>query len=118
MNFVAHDMKQTMQLGGDEKASRLFIASIGRFDDAASIATIDALVAWIEDHYREDLLKRPSKHEYLRKLSKSVIEQMDQLRDSPVIHEQILRQFPDGSVITPMKHTDCLLYTSPSPRDS
>lgn len=106
MNFVARETKETMRIGGDEKASHLFIASTGHFGDAATRATMDSLVAWIEDHYREDLLKRPSKHVYLRKLPQAVIEQMDQLRESSVIHEQILRQFPKGFVITPMKHTD------------
>ena len=106
MNSAAHVTNGHMRLGDEEKSSRLFIASVGSFEDPASRGTIDALVGWVEDHYREDLLNRPSKHVYVRKLPASAIKQIDLLRNSAVIHAQILRQFPEGHVITPMAHTD------------
>ena len=106
MNVAAHATNGTARLDGDEKGSNLFIASVSSFDDTASRSIMDALVEWVETHYREDLLKRPSKHVYLRKLPASVIAQIDHLRDSATIRERILRQFPKGHIITPMKHTD------------
>jgi hypothetical protein len=98
-------------------SSRRFPATVGRFDDQADRATIDGLVKWVESRYREDLLKRPSKHVYVRNLPRSVIEQVDRLRDSPVIRASIARRFAKGSVITPMKHTD-ELYMSHYNKDS
>jgi hypothetical protein len=97
------------------QASRLFPATIGRFDDHADRAVIDGLVRWVEDRYREELLQRPSKHVYVRTLPGPVIDQIERLRDSPVIlsliEAQVAAQFPGGSVIAPMKHTD-ELYVS------
>ena len=106
MSSTTHDTNETLRLAGDARGPRLFIASVGRFDDAMSRSTMDGLVEWIENQYREDLLKRSSKHIYIRKLPVSVIEKIDQLRGSTKIYEQILKQFPKGYVITPMKHTD------------
>ena len=88
------------------KIAGLFRVVIGRFREAPARATIDVLVRWVEDFYREDLAKRPSKHVYIRLLPENVIAQIDSLRDSRVISEAILRRFDAGSVITPMKHTD------------
>ena len=65
----------------------------------------------VEGHYREDLLKRPSKHVYVRTLPVPVIEQVDRLRDNSLISSLMERQFPAGCVITAMKHTD-ELYVS------
>jgi len=90
---------------------RRFPATVGRFDESADRAVIDGLTRWVEDRYREDLLKRPSKHVYIRTLPGPVIEQVDRLRDSPLIRSLIARQVPAGSVIEPMKHTD-ELYVS------
>jgi hypothetical protein len=88
------------------QSSRRFPACVGRFDDAAARTTIDGLANWVQDHYREDLQQRPSKHVYVRTLPDQVIERVDRLRDSPVIHTAILQHFAAGSIITPMKHTD------------
>lgn len=96
-NAPAQDLKRT---------DRRFRASVGRFDDGAARATIDALARWVRNEYREDLKKRPSKHVYIRKLPTEVVQQVDELRDSDVIREQIRRQFDPSSVIVPMKHTD------------
>jgi hypothetical protein len=93
------------------RASRLFPATIGRFDRGADRAVIDGLVRWVEDRYREEMLQRPSKHVYLRTLPADVIEQIDRLRDSPIIRSLIASQVPAGSIIAPMKHTD-ELYVS------
>lgn len=87
-------------------AAQHFPATVGRFDGAADRATIDALVRWVEDRYRADLKERPSKHVYIRTLPAAAIEQVDRLRDSPVIRSLIARQVRPGSVIAPMKHTD------------
>ncbi len=87
-------------------ASLRFPACAGRFDGTAERTTIDALVAWIEDRYREDLRQRPSKHVYVRRLPKKVIVQIERLRMSELIRTAILRHFGADSVITPMKHTD------------
>lgn len=92
-------------------ASRHFPATIGRFDERADRAVIDGLVRWVEDHYREDLLLRPSKHVYVRTLPAFVIEQIDLLRDGMLIRSLIEAQVPAGSVIAPMQHTD-ELYVS------
>lgn len=89
-----------------ERPSRLFRASVGRFDDAPSRATMDELSHWVVDHYRSDLEKRPSKHVYVRHLPPPIIEQIDKLRDSPLIRENILKQFQPASALVPMKHTD------------
>ncbi len=88
------------------KTSDLFHATIGRFDEAPTRAIIDELARWVEEYFREDLQKRPSKHVYIRKLPEQVIADIDQLRNSPIILEAILKQFAEGSTITPMKHTD------------
>ncbi|MGQ0583436.1 MAG: hypothetical protein ACT4O6_15975 [Reyranella sp.] len=92
-------------------AARHFPATIGRFEERADRAVIDGLVRWVEDHYREDLLQRPSKHVYIRTLPAPVIEQIDLLRDGALIRSLIEAQVPAGSVIAPMQHTD-ELYVS------
>jgi len=106
MNSSTNDTSRTIGFDGNVKISKLFIASIGCFDDTQSRAIIDELVEWVEFHYRDDLLKRQSKHVYLRKLPDQVLEKIDQLRSCAKIHEQILRQFPEGYIISPMRHTD------------
>ncbi|MFM9967681.1 MAG: hypothetical protein ACKVQK_04650 [Burkholderiales bacterium] len=88
------------------KAMRRFPATVGRFEAKVARSTIDDLVFWVEDRYREDLLLRPSKHVYVRLLPSEVIDKVDHLRDSAVIREAILEQFAADNVITPMKHTD------------
>lgn len=97
--------------GLQSRAARHFPATIGRFDDSADRAVIDQLVRWVEDRYREDLTRRPSKHVYVSTLPRPVIEQVDRLRDSLLIRWLIARQVPAGSTIAPMKHTD-ELYVS------
>ncbi len=106
-------MSSTLGLAGGDaesapqaEASPLYTATVGRFDDPADRAVVDGLTRWIEDRYAADLAKRPSKHVYVRTLPEPVIRQVDQLRDNPLIHSLILRQFPADSVIVPMKHTD------------
>ena len=94
------------EAGPQVDVSRLFVATVDRFDDPSDRAVIDGLTRWVEDRYAADLAKRPSKHVYVRTLPADVIGQIDRLRDSPLIRSLILRQFPAGSVITPMKHTD------------
>jgi len=106
-------MSEAMQLESDGarqgrggQHGRRFPAFIGRFDDANARITMDALVFWVASHYREDLKLRPSKHVYTRLLPQPVVERIDQLRDSAVIRDAILRHFDADSVIIPMKHTD------------
>jgi len=94
------------EAGPQVDVSRLFVATVDRFDDPTDRSVIDGLTRWVEDRYAADLAKRPSKHVYVRTLPADVIGQIDRLRDSPLIRSLILRQFPAGSVITPMKHTD------------
>ena len=84
----------------------IFPATIGRFDSPPDRAAIDVLVRWVEERYREDLAKRPSKHVYVSTLPTAVVAEIDRLRDSPVIRELIARDVPAGSTIAPMKHTD------------
>ena len=91
---------------GPRSATRRFPAFLGRFTDPAPRSTMDGLAKWVAQRYREDLARRPSKHVYVRALPAEVIEQIDLLRDSGLIRDAILRQFPPGSVITPLKHTD------------
>jgi hypothetical protein len=97
--------------GPRARAARRFPATVGRFDERADRAVIDELVSWVEDSYREDLARRPSKHVYVSTLPVSVIEQVDRLRDSPLIRALIAARVPAGSVVAPMKHTD-ELYVS------
>jgi hypothetical protein len=87
-------------------AARRFKVSIGRFDDPADRAAIDALVAWVEHRYREDLRLRPSKHVYVRMLPPPIVATIDRLRESAVIRDAVARQFPPDWAISPMKHTD------------
>jgi hypothetical protein len=87
-------------------AAQHFPATVGRFDTATDRAAIDGLVRWVEDRYRADLEERPSKHVYVRTLPAAAIEQVDRLRDSPVIQALIAEKVRPGSVIAPMKHTD------------
>ena len=88
------------------RPTQRFPATVGRFDDPADRAAIDGLVRWVEDRYRADLQERPSKHVYIRTLPAAAVEQVDRLRDSPVIRSLIARHVQAGSVIAPMKHTD------------
>lgn len=83
-----------------------FPATLGRFDDPADRTVIDGLIGWVEDRYREDLAKRPSKHVYVRTLPAAVVARIDRLRNSPLIRGLIESQVPAGSTVTPMKHTD------------
>ena len=108
-------MRHALTLGfgsADRERTRLFRATVGRFDAVADRAVIDGLVTWVEDQYREDLLKRSSRHVYVRLLPDRALEQVDRLRDSPILRALIARQFPEGSVITPMKHTDELYISN------
>jgi hypothetical protein len=88
------------------RAWQRFPAHVGRFEDAAGQAAMDDLARWVEQRYREDLARRPSKHVYVRKLPAQVVRRIDALRDSPVILDAIRRRFDAHHVITPMKHTD------------
>jgi hypothetical protein len=99
------------EAGPRVRASRHFPATIARFDDRADRAVIDGLVSWVEDRYRADLARRPSKHVYVGTLPATAIEQIDRLRDSPLIRSLIAAEVPAGSVVAPMKHTD-ELYVS------
>ena len=107
---LADDQKEddsnANSLGAQGPASRLFRAQIGCFADQPSRNTIDALTHWVEDRFREDLGRRPSRHVYVRRLPAGVIAMIDLLRDSPQIVDAIRAQFPADSVLTPMKHTD------------
>jgi hypothetical protein len=88
-----------------------FQATVGRFDDLGHQRTMDELTRWVEATYRDDLAKRPSKHVYVRTLPPEVVARIDELRNSEVIGQAILRQFDRTSRITPMAHTD-ELYVS------
>ncbi len=88
------------------RAFRRFPASVGRFDDIAGRRKIDELVKWVEEHYREDLGKRPSKHVYVSKLPAHIIQRIDLLRNSSAICGAIRQHCGADCVITPMQHTD------------
>src|SRR5258707_8850292 len=105
MSSTSSWASESAESGPQDQVSRLFPATVGRFDDRADRAVIDGLTRWVEDHYREDLAKRPSKHVYVRTLPGPVIEQIDRLRDSPLIASLIGARVPAGSVVAPMKHT-------------
>lgn len=92
--------------GSPTRISRRFPATIGRFDAPADRAVIDGLVRWVEERYRDDLARRPSKHVYVSTLPAAAIAEIDRLRDSAVIRNLIARQVPARSAIAPMKHTD------------
>jgi hypothetical protein len=111
MNSMLNWADQGAESKSRPQAARHFPATLGRFDDRADRAVIDCLVRWVEDSYREDLLKRSSKHVYVSTLPESATEQIDRLRDGPLIRSLIAGQVAPGSVITPMKHTD-ELYVS------
>ena len=91
---------------GRTTASRRFPVQVGRFDDPAARSVIDGLVRWVEQTYREELRQRPSKHVYVRTLPEPVTEQVDRLREGPVIRAAIMQQFDPDWLLTPMKHTD------------
>lgn len=88
------------------RPARLFPATLGRFDDPADRATIDALVQWVEARYRDELRQRPSKHVYVETLPAAAVELVDRLRDGPLVRGLIETHAPPGSEIVPMKHTD------------
>ena len=90
----------------DRPTKKLFPARIGRFAAADEQKLMDELAAWIEKRYREELEARPSKHEYVRNLPAEINAKIDGLRDSEIITSMILEEFPRGSTITAMKHTD------------
>ena len=93
-------------LHGRTPARRMFRARIGRFEAQPDRALMDELAAWVEEAYRPELAARPSKHVYLRHLPREIQAKMDRLRDHAMIRSAILEQFDEGSVITPLKHTD------------
>ena len=104
-------MTDALQSPDGEIASRpaaeaLFQATVGRFETVDDRSVIDGLTKWVEERFREDLKKRPSRHVYVRKLPSDIAVRIDRLRDSPIIRGLIARQVPDGSTIVPMKHTD------------
>jgi hypothetical protein len=86
--------------------ARFFRATASRFDRPEDRAIIDALGAWIADHFRKDLQSRPSRHVYISTLPAPVIAQIDDLRGAAVVEQAIRRQFRDDVVITPMHPTD------------
>lgn len=88
------------------RPSRLFPATLGRFDDPADRETIDALVRWVEARYRDELQQRPSKHVYVDTLPAAAVELIDPLRDGPLVRGLIETHAPPGSEIVPMTHTD------------
>ena len=106
MSSIPREAGGRAESGPQVDVSRRFPATLGRFDDRADRALIDGLARWVEERYREDLAKRPSRHVYVRTLPGPVIEQIDRLRDSPLIRALIAAEVPAGSVLTPMKHTD------------
>src|SRR5258708_13094850 len=106
MSSTSSWASESAESGPQDQVSQLFRATVGRFDDRADRAAIDGLTRWVEDHYREDLAKRPSKHVYVRTLPGPVVEQIDRLRDSPLIRSLIGARVPAGSVVAPMQHTD------------
>ncbi|MGE0875610.1 MAG: hypothetical protein AB7O31_13160 [Burkholderiales bacterium] len=87
-------------------AAQRFPATVGCFEDAPTRATIDGLVQWVMDRYRDDLRRRPSKHVYVRKLPGEAIARIDRIRDHAAVRDAILRRFEPGSRLLPMKHTD------------
>jgi hypothetical protein len=89
-----------------------FAATVGRFDQASDRDLIDGLTRWVEDCYRADLLERSSKHVYVSTLPPQAIEQIDRLRDNPIVRSLIARQFPAHCVIATMKHTDELYISN------
>ncbi len=88
------------------RPSRLFPATLGRFDDPADRETIDALVRWVEARYRDELRQRPSKHVYVDTLPAAAVELIDRLRGGPLVRGLIGTHAPPGSEIAPMTHTD------------
>jgi hypothetical protein len=83
-----------------------FPATLGSFDAPADRAALDALAAWVEARYREELRQRPSKHAYVSTLPAEALRLIDPLRNGPVIRDAIARRVPADWVITPMPHTD------------
>jgi hypothetical protein len=89
-----------------------FPATIGRFDSDSDRTAIDRLTRWVEDRFRSDLLERSSKHVYVSTLPQPAVEQIDRLRDGPLIRSLIAQSVPAGSVIAPMTHTDELYISN------
>jgi len=98
-------------------ANELFRAQVGRFEDADTRTRIDELVRQIEERFREDLARRPSKHVYVDRLPPELVAAVARLRESPLILERIARAFGPGWVVTPQQHTD-ELYLSHYNKDA
>jgi hypothetical protein len=92
--------------GRPARVSALFPAQAGRFDDPATRAHIDELVAWVEERFREDLARRPSKHVYVDTLPPEAVARIDRLRGSEEIVGRIARHFGPGWAVSPMASTD------------
>jgi hypothetical protein len=106
MSTIDTEAGGNTKVGPHAGLSRCFPATVGRFDAPTDRALIDGLVRWVEERYREDLVRRPSKHVYVSTLPASVIAEIDRLRDSPIIRDLIARDVPAGSTIASMRHTD------------
>jgi hypothetical protein len=106
MSGMTREADRTAATRPWHRASRRFPVRIGRFDERADRAVIDGLVRWVEERYREDLAKRPSKHVYVSTLPAPVVAEIDRLRESPRVLALIASEVAAGSIISPMKHTD------------
>lgn len=101
----ARDLHRYWDGQGPQRTDR-FPVTTGRFEDGASRALMDELAEWVQDYYAADLVRRPSKHVYVRQLPAYIQAKVDRLRDGSLIHASILGRFSPGAAITPMKHTD------------
>jgi len=92
--------------GRPSRAAAFFPAQAGRFDDPAMREQIDALVAWVQERFREDLARRPSKHVYVDTLPPEAVARIDRLRGGAEIVGRIERHFGSGWAVSPMPNTD------------
>jgi hypothetical protein len=106
MNESARWVETGGRPGTQRRSSSRFPAQAGRFDGQEERVAIDGLAGWVEERYREDLARRPSKHVYVSTLPAPIVALIDRLRDSVAIRERIAAHFGPGWDIEPLKHTD------------
>lgn len=82
-----------------------FRATLGSFAAPEQRAEIDALAAWLEATYRDDLRARPSRHVYVSTLPADVGARIGRLASSERVLAEIRAQYPDAE-ITPIPETD------------
>jgi hypothetical protein len=83
-----------------------FKAHVGKFQRSDERTIIDRIRHWSLKFFEDELTQRPSLHRYVKTLPKDVIADIDKLRYSTQIKQNICSQFDGNCDITPLPSTD------------